>query len=214
MRARPQATSRLDNVSRGLLALVALANVWAGGCSKDTLYTYVSVHVVVDSTISDVQLFQISGCEFQVSGAETSSARSLNCPPTAVHRDVGTFEWSTQVKTGTLQFEVQIFDPNRVVIGQGTSDEIAVAPGKHLTTTVNVVAVGAPGTDAGTTTDAPTEGGGDTESATDAGVGDAADGSSDGASDGASDGNNDTAADAGADRAADTVPAPDGASDG
>jgi hypothetical protein len=192
MTARSPATSRLDNMSRWLLALAMLASVWTGGCSKDTLYTYVSVHVVVDSTISDVQLFQISSCEFQVSGAETSAARSLNCPPTAVHRDVGTFEWSTQVKTGTLQFVVHIFDPNRVVIGEGTSEEITVAPGKHLTTTVNVVAVSAPGTDAGTPADASTDAGGDTGPATDGGVdaGDAGDdaGAFDGGVDAATDG--------------------------
>ena len=155
---------------RGLLAL-ALVLV-ASVCSKTATYTYLPVHVRIDMpSVPEDRRFQINSCVFQVMGAETA-IRSLNCPPNQVQYDLGTFEWTTNVQTGTIQFLVQLLGPNQELIGEGRSDPITILPGLHLRTTELLVL--------GITTPVPDGGSGD---ARDGGVADAA-GTADGSGDG------------------------------
>lgn len=147
----------------GACVLLALALVFASaGCSKTVTYTYVLVDVKIDMpTVPEDQRFQINSCEFHVTGAETSDVKSLRCPPNLVPYDVGSFEWATQVQTGTLHFVVQIRGPNLQVIGEGTSDPVTISPGRHLTTSVLVLGVPTSAPDGGAATDAGTDTGTD-----------------------------------------------------
>jgi len=156
----------------GTVGLLALALLFAStGCTKSVLYTYVSVHVMIDdTTVTEDQLVQVTSCVFDVASTEGSQSRNLRCPPHNVRFDVGTFEWETQVQQGDLAFMVRIFDSNLVVIGQGSSEPVPISPGKHLTTSVLVVGVQSPTPDGGTMSDAATTDGGDAATARDGNV--------------------------------------------
>ena len=188
MRAHPRWASRLGGGAWGLLALAfAFASA---GCTKTVTYTYIAVHVSIDMTTVPEELrFQINGCEFHVQGAETSAVRNLTCPPNFVPYDLGTFEWETQVTSGTEQFVVQIFGPNQNVIGEGTSDPVTLSPGLHLATSVLVLGIAAPQPDGGTSPDGGTDSGVDagadaapTDAPVDGGIDLAADSPTDSAS--------------------------------
>jgi hypothetical protein len=135
--------SSVAGARRPLLVAVlvmGLANLVAG-CANDVTYTYVDVHVTIDEqSIPATQLFHVTSCEFHVEGADMSSPANIRCPENMVSYDVGTFQWTSEATSGTLNFIVQIFDPNLVVIGEGTSS-VPVSPGKHLQTAITVVAV-------------------------------------------------------------------------
>ena len=128
------------------IAAVALALGLGGACGNTVSYTYVDVDVEVDTASLDAtHLFLVTRCEFTVSGAdETSSGVGLPCRENNVRPRVGTFQWSSEATSGSLQFTVNLFDANRVVLGSGTSDPVAVSPGKHLTTSVLVWASRSP----------------------------------------------------------------------
>jgi hypothetical protein len=127
-------------------------------CSNSSDYTYVDVAVTIDpATVSATRLYLVTSCELEVLGPDSAQPLHLPCRENKVPNEVGTFEWTSRAKSGTLQFVVRIFDANRVLIGVGTSDPpLAVSPGSHQTATVLVLGVPPPdgtssaGTDAGT----------------------------------------------------------------
>lgn len=170
MRARtPLAGRRPGAWVAALLALPLLG----GGCTKDTNYTYVDVDVTVDEpTINNSLLYLVTSCEFVVMGVdENPQVFGLPCRENNVPRHVGTFQWTSTATSGTLQFKVTLFNANHDPIGDGTSDPVAVSPGKHLATSVLIVGNDntPPIVDAGTGNDAAT-----TADAGDAAAGDAA----------------------------------------
>ncbi len=146
---------------RGLIAL--FLTLVTAGCSKSATYTYIDVYVSIDrQTVTANQLYKVTTCELQVLGAESSATINLRCPENRVKYDIGTFQWTSGVPTGTLQFQVTIFDANLVPVGKGTSPSIAVSPGKHLATSVLVLGVASqPEADAGADASPPTDSGGD-----------------------------------------------------
>ena len=123
--------------------LIILASLAAGlSCSKTAPSTYVDVHVTIDNlTVSRDQLALVTSCEVQVMSVDLPQPFTLPCRENNVPYDVGTFEWVSQAKSGTLQFLVRILDASRVIVGQVTSDALPVSPGKHLQTTVLVLGV-------------------------------------------------------------------------
>ena len=123
--------------------LMLLASLAAGlSCSKTTPSTYVDVHVAIDNlTVSRDQLALVTSCEVQVMSVDLPQPFTLPCPENKVPYDLGTFEWVSQAKSGTLQFLVRILDASRVIVGQATSEALPVSPGKHLQTTVLVLGV-------------------------------------------------------------------------
>ena len=132
------------------LGIVAAA-VSAASCAKSDTYEYIDVNVFADpNTVSKMDFAtQIVSCEMYVTGAETSSPTNLNCMPTQQsYPGVGTFEWTTKLSKGSLQFTVTLFGLNRVPFAVGTSDPVTLGTGKKLTG--NVVAVLVPGTMTGT----------------------------------------------------------------
>lgn len=169
----------------GATPLLALAALLAAGlaCTNRPSYSYTDVSVVVDPAVTKDQLVQIISCEMRVTGAETSDVVGLRCPMTKVMTNIGSLQWTSKTTTGSLQFQVTVFDANHDPLGDGTSDPVALAPGAEHSTTVIVRWLSPPvGNDAGGG-DAATDGGtGDDADAADndAGDGGAADGSEDG----------------------------------
>jgi hypothetical protein len=144
---------------RGLIVLVGL--LVSATCSKAGTYTYVDVYVSIDrQTVPVGQLFQVISCEFQVLGADVSDAINLRCPEKQVPYDVGTFQWTSGAASGSLQFRVRTFDGNHLVLGEGTSETVPVSPGKHLETSVLIVAaLTTTGPDAGDDAQSPIDAG-------------------------------------------------------
>ena len=132
---------------RSLLRLALIATVAAtlpvAGCAKTTTYRYVDVAVTVDRstvTIADLASMVVS-CEMYVTGSETSSPVVLqSCMPTKGF-DIGTFEWTTTLDKGSLQFVVTLFALNRQPFAMGTSAPVAIVPGQKLTGSVLVVGI-------------------------------------------------------------------------
>ncbi len=142
--------------TRGALGLMTLAISLTGTtCSSDPSYTYVDVHVT--TTLDPTQLYLITSCEVQVLGADSGNTFGLPCIEKKVSADVGTFQWSSTAKSGTLQFLVRLLDGNHVIMGESTSDPVKVSPGNHLQTSVVVTGVAPPASadaDGGTDSDA------------------------------------------------------------
>jgi hypothetical protein len=153
-------------------ALAVASLVSSAGCSKTERYTYVDVRVGIDqATISPNQLSMIIRCEFRVLGADVTDAISIvrGCPENNLSYELGTLSWTSSASLGALQFQVQLFGVNRVVIGEGTSAPVPIAPGTHPKISMLVVGVLPPlGADGGTM---------DAATATDGGMDASADGS-------------------------------------
>jgi hypothetical protein len=115
-------------------------------CSNSSDYTYVDVTVTIDpATVSATRLYLVTSCELEVLGPDSAQPLHLPCRENKVPYEVGTFEWTSRAKSGTLQFVVRIFDANRALIGVGTSDPpLPVSPGTHPKTTVLVLGVAPP----------------------------------------------------------------------
>lgn len=143
---------------RGWIGLTVAMAIGLIGCSKDAGYTYVDVHVTIDpETVPSTRLSLVTDCEVLVMGDADALPFNLPCRENKVPYDMGTFQWTTQVKTGTLQFVVRILDASMTVIGEGTNDpQVVASPGKHLQTAVQVIGI------------APTNNGGTTDASTDA----------------------------------------------
>ncbi|MBC8132267.1 MAG: hypothetical protein H7X95_04745 [Deltaproteobacteria bacterium] len=144
--------------------LLMLAVVGAGnGCSDSTTYTYFDVHLTIDrATVTDDQLYLVTGCEVNVRDGDRNETIHLRCRENKVPRDVGSFQWTSDAKSGNVQFVVRMLDGNLKIIAEATTDPIPVSPGKHVPLEVKVVGVASPITgDAGitdTSTDASADG--------------------------------------------------------
>jgi hypothetical protein len=139
-------------------ALVGALLLGAGataGCSKTTTYSWVDVHVTIDPSIPapDLQALVVA-CEIKVTGADNFAGVPLpSCMNGVSDRNLGTFEWSTTEGSGDLQFTVTLFALNRQPFAVGTSEPVAIVPGKRISSSVLVLAVqtdGGVGEDAGT----------------------------------------------------------------
>lgn len=122
------------------------AAVSGASCGKSDNYQYIDVSIYADTnTVTKVDYAsQIDTCEMYVTGSEMSNPVRLSCTPTQQnYPSLGTFEWSTTLGKGTLQFTVTLFALNRVPFATGTSDPVNIVPGQKLT--ANVVAVLVPG---------------------------------------------------------------------
>lgn len=141
---RHQAPSRFTSLLRatGVAALLAFATL-VSACADDAKYTYVDVDVTIDETTIDAsRLYLVYSCGFFVTGAdEVPDEVGLPCLANKVPYHVGTFQWTSEAPSGSLQFTVKLFDANHIVIGEGTTDPVVVSPGKHLKTSVLVVGV-------------------------------------------------------------------------
>lgn len=141
---RRQNTSRWAGALRtiGGAALLAFATL-VSACADDAKYTYVDVDVTVDeSTIDASRLYLVYSCGFFVMGADdVPDEVGLPCLPNKVPVNVGTFQWTSDAPSGSLQFTVKLFDANHITIGEGVSESVPVSPGKHLKTSVLVVGV-------------------------------------------------------------------------
>jgi len=147
---------------RRLLGLAGLAVVAAAvssaSCGKTDNYTYIDVSVFADAnTVTKMDFAtKVVTCEMYVTGAETSNPTVLNCQPTQQsYPSVGTFEWTTKLNKGALQFTVTLFGLNRVPFAVGTSEPVTLGTSQKLTANVVTVLVpdnmmGAGGTSGGT----------------------------------------------------------------
>jgi hypothetical protein len=153
----------MTNLSR-VTCLIGLATALVVSTSGCDPYTYYNVDVKLqqdgDNAVSDPNtVMQFAGCDVSVyanDGAvpiETGIAliqRAVGtqvgvCRGTETPRpDLGILDYSTARSSGTLKFEVNIYDratagPDRHIIVQGFTDAVPVSPG-HVLSTITLVA--------------------------------------------------------------------------
>ncbi len=105
------------------LGIVA-ASLTAASCGKTNNYDYIDVSVYVDpnsvSRLAFIDPANVASCEMYVTGAETSPAVQVPCMPTQQsYPGLGTFEWTTTVGKGAIQFTVTMYALNRVPFAIG-----------------------------------------------------------------------------------------------
>ena len=119
---------------------LAGALLLAPGCGDDTSYSYFSVKVTLDESASKYPPYfdHVYSCGANVVGADVDFG-SLACKPGGSNGlDLGTFEWSTSAKSGTVQFVVTVKDRAGNEIGRGMSSDVGIVPNGTATTSVVV----------------------------------------------------------------------------
>jgi hypothetical protein len=188
-------------------AVLLTGALLVGGCDKTATFSYFNIHVTLDRTSIDDELLDlINGC---AAVAETPARRDttdLRCVRHRVPNDLGVFQYTTTLTSGSIKFSVVMASYDGTAIAQGQIDPpLGIAPGMTVEGTLVVKAI--PGAPRMPPTGTDTDGG--TDAAADAAV-DAPPDSA--AGDGASDGGPDSADGATADGAPDAASG-DGATD-
>jgi hypothetical protein len=125
-------------------ALLAGALLAASGCEENVNYGYFLVDVAVAQTAPRDFLDRIAVCGVTVVDGDgnTIAEDSLKCPKCSVatHR-IGTIDWSTNRKGGTVKFVVTVNDiandPNKV-LGRGESGPLNIMPNGQVRGNVEV----------------------------------------------------------------------------
>jgi len=126
---------------RGLTALVfaGAAALAAGGCEDDTKYAYVAVKVTFNDQATPDYLGKVNCVGVNVAGADTDFG-PLGCWGGRLgSRELGTFEWSSLVKSGTVTFSVQVNDMAGMEIGRGESAPVNLVADQMVPAQVLVV---------------------------------------------------------------------------
>jgi hypothetical protein len=123
------------------LAGAGLAGVAGfGGCGDDTTYSYFAVDIELNDMANPDFLDRISTCGVNVEGADTDFSPIPTCATGAVRdRKLGTVEYSTVEKSGTLRFRVTVKDVAGMTLAEGTSNDVPITSGALTRASVTVV---------------------------------------------------------------------------
>jgi hypothetical protein len=132
---------KMTTMRRGLSVLVfaGAAALAAGGCEDDTKYSYVAVKVTFNDQATADYLGKVNCVGVNVGGADFDSA-PLGCwAGRLASRELGTFEWSSLLKSGTVTFQVVVNDMAGMEIGRGESAPVNLVPDQMVPGQVVVV---------------------------------------------------------------------------
>jgi hypothetical protein len=89
------------------LAFALGMGLGAAGCDE---YHYYDVRVSFDvATFPSTLVSEVQFCKVTVSGADSTSFRISNCPPTNSVREVGVFTYSSFADSGNLTFKLDAY---------------------------------------------------------------------------------------------------------
>jgi hypothetical protein len=121
----------------GLGGSLALAGI---GCEKSVTYSYYDIHVVLDrQSIDDDLLDIIQGCAVLVETPLRQDSADLRCVRHRVPNDLGVFQYTSNLSSGSLLFTVIMTDFDNKLVAQGDLGPIGVAPGSAPTDETLVV---------------------------------------------------------------------------
>lgn len=110
-------------------SLLLLATA-ASGCEDDVTYSYFRVKVLLDTTDIDYAFIKtVFGCAVVVQTPHGSDTADFRCP-TDVVEDLGTFDYSTSITSGSVTFSVWFTDINVRQIAKGVSAPMPIAQGQ------------------------------------------------------------------------------------
>jgi hypothetical protein len=123
------------------LALVAAGAgaLATAGCEDDTKYSYVSVTVSFNDMATPEYLSRVASCGVNVTGADDDFGPLACSPGNVTSRQLGTFEWSSLQKSGTVTFLVRVEDPAGMEIGRGESQPVSLVADQMVPASVVIV---------------------------------------------------------------------------
>jgi hypothetical protein len=127
---------------RSLLPVVGLLAVLGLGAGCNT-YSYFQIHVQLDDSFSTPRRARIHTCHVYVTGAATDDRTfGDNCSPPKTN-DVGTFDFSTFADSGTVNFDLKLFEGTGEAIKLGEAmTSLAVSSGNTVKGEITVMYTG------------------------------------------------------------------------
>ena len=111
----------------------------AGGCEDDTKYSYVAVKLTFNDQATAEYLGKVYCSGVNVTGADIDFGPLACFNGNLGSREMGTFEWSSLVTSGTVNFLVVVNDVAGMEIGRGESAPVSLVPNQMVTAQVLVV---------------------------------------------------------------------------
>jgi len=126
---------------RSLLPMLGLLAVLGLGAGCNT-YSYFQIHVQRDNSFSTPRRARIHDCHVFVSGAATAEQTLEKCSPPSSN-DVGTFDFSTFADSGTVNFDLKLFEGTGEAIKLGEAmTSLAVSSGNTVKGEITVMYTG------------------------------------------------------------------------
>jgi hypothetical protein len=128
------------------LALFSMALALLAACDQPVTYSYIVVTARLDpSTISPRLLDRIGSCGVYARTPEREDATDLGCVLRKVKYELGKFEYTTTLSSGSINFVVVANDINQHLVARGETGPITIKHGG--TATGEVLATLVPGGD-------------------------------------------------------------------
>lgn len=132
--------------ARRLLVAAALA-ACATSCDEEVTYTYINVAVTLDGEmVMDDELMQaIAGCAAIAETPQRMDSADLRCVRGQLTANLGTFQYTTTLSSGSVKFTVIMKGINDNALAQGSSEPVGIVPGQTISANLLVKAIpGAP----------------------------------------------------------------------
>jgi hypothetical protein len=125
----------------GLLLALALLPA----CDKPVTFSYFLIDAHLDPATVGLDLKNvIDACAVTAQTTLREDAADLHCRRHQVTNDLGTFEYTTTLTTGSIKFVLIANDYNQQLVARGESLPLDIKPGQTVTGSVVAVSVVAP----------------------------------------------------------------------
>jgi hypothetical protein len=118
-----------------------IAALGSAGCGGDsTTFTYFRVPVMLDrQSIDDELLDLIEACAAVAETPLRKDSGDLRCVRHRVPNNLGTFEYTTSLKTGSIKFSVVMNNYNGTALAAGEVGPVDIVGGMTITTSALIV---------------------------------------------------------------------------
>jgi hypothetical protein len=124
----------------GLLLTLALAS--SPACDKPVTYSYFLIDAKLDpATVGFSVKDVIEACAVTAQTPLREDVGDLHCRRHQVTNDLGTFEYTTSLTTGSIKFVLIAQDYNQQLVARGESMPLDIKLGQTVTGSVTAVAV-------------------------------------------------------------------------
>ncbi len=103
--------------------------VGASACSEETTYSYFTIKMSLDPTIEPEFRARVGACGLLVTGSDDHQI-TVPCIGNngKLVESLGAADFSTNERSGQLQFVLNIYDINQILVAQGTSPRYGIVP--------------------------------------------------------------------------------------
>jgi hypothetical protein len=114
------------------LAPLVLALALLPACDKPVTYSYFLVHAKLDATVDFELINRIAACAVVAKTPVREDSADLGCKQHFIANDLGTFEYTTSLTSGTIKFTLIANDPNGVLLATGETTALDIQAGKTV----------------------------------------------------------------------------------